>query len=222
MYKATKLIGVPIRDIKKGEINGCAKNIIFDAKGNKGHLEIDKKCLVQAEVLPISDIVGIGDDYLLIEKKSAIKKVIAMDKELRTILKDSYMLIGVEVIEGAGRQLGKVVDLEVAPDGVLSKIFLESGDEIEKEKIISICENTIFVDFSGAIREGIAEKEDEEAVAIEESEDETVLPIGLTVSKRVVSQDGEFKVKAGTVITEEIIAEASEHDALVDLALCAK
>ena len=217
MYRATEILPLQIRDIKKGECCGNVKNILFDAGGNNSYIEIEKKSLGQAEVLAISDVIGIGTDYLLIKKKDFIKRILSADKEMRAVLRNSYVLLGVEVIEGMGTKLGKIVDLEINKSGVLSKIFLESGEEIEKNKIISICDTVVFVNLNDNIMEDEESEEDEELEM-----DEMELPLGLTVGKKVTSADGTFEIKKGTVITEKIIDEASQHDVLVDLALSAQ
>ena len=240
---------LPIRDIKSGKYNGFAKNILFDGIGKNGHLEIDRENIAKAEIMAVKDIKGVGEDYILIEDDSALKRVLKMDDETRDILRDSYILLGIEVIEGVGNKLGKVIDLEVTEKGELSKIFLENGTEIEKDKVTSICMDAIFVNLSGEvieepIEESTAEsieepteesaneseeepKEDEvidedEIAAMDLSGEDIASPIGLIVDKTVVSADEMFRVAEGTVITEEIFNEALKHDVLVELALCTR
>ena len=228
MDRVTRIASLPIRDISSGEDCGVAQNILFNTKGALAFLELTKKGLGPAEILAISDVVGIGDDYLLIKEKSDIKKISLLDDEKRSELSDSYVLIGTEVIEVTGNKMGKIVDLEVDKSGEFSKLILEDGKEIEKAKIRSICEAAVFVDCSGSVTEedkdtsGIIEGTVEETTAGTEEIEETELgklSVGLIVSKDIVSDDGLFEIKAGSVITEEIIDEASKHDALIAIAL---
>ena len=211
MYKATELLALPIRDIKEGAYHGQAKDILFSAKKGQYFLELNKKCLGQAEILASEDIAGIGKDFILIEKKSDIKGVLLADEILRFQLSESYVLLGVEVVDEAGCQLGKVVDLTIDEAGVVSSIVLDGGATLEKDEIISVCSEVIFVRGKGGFKE---------AESLEEEKPE--VPIGLTVNEDVVSEDGSFEIKKGSVITEEIFKKAMEHDAILALGLVAK
>ena len=233
MYKATKILSLPIRDIKEGEWQGQARNILFGAKKGQYFLELDKKCLGQAEVLASEDIAGIGCDYILIEKKSDIKKVLSADEALRSSLKRSYVLLGVEVVDAGGLYLGKIVDFTIDEVGVVSNIMLASGTTIEKDEIISICNEVVFVRVKEEIKDEakgddeVSKVSDDNVDDLDEleqvSDDENQeSPVGLIVSEDIVSADGLFEIKRGSVITEAIFDNAVEHDAVLALGLAAR
>lgn len=241
MYKATEILSLPIRDIKEGEYCGQAKNILFGAKKGQYYLELDKRCLGQAAVIDKEDIAGIGCDFILIEQKSDIQKVLSADEVLRSSLKRSYVLLGVEVVDEAGWRLGKIVDLAIDEEGTLSNIVLDCGATIEKDEIISVCSDVIFVKDKKEPKEYATEKIDGEPAEesevlgedtnnskklneyeIEPEDENLQSPIGLNASEDVVSADGLFEIKKGDVITKEIFEKAKEHDAVLALGFVAK
>jgi len=224
MYKATEILSLPIRDIKEGECRGKARNILFGAKQGQYYLELDKSCLGQAEVLAKENIAGIGENFILIEKKSDIKMALSADETLRASLRDSYVLLGVEVISESGCHLGTIVDFIIDEKGVLSCIILDDEVSIDKADIITVCEDVVFVKVAGDDGK-TAKKDNKKDFTEENTEDEKVeeekSPVGLTVKEDVSSADGAFAIKAGSVITEEIFNQAKEHDAVLALGFVA-
>jgi sporulation protein YlmC with PRC-barrel domain len=59
-----------------------------------------------------------------------------------------------------------------------------------------------------------------EAATADILKDLTALLLDATINDDVVSEDGVFRVAKGTVLTEAIIAEARQHDALLALTMC--
>jgi len=221
MYKATEILSLPIRDIKEGECRGKARNILFGARQGQYYLELDKNCLGQAEVLAKENIAGIGDNFILIEKKSDIKMVLSADEALRANLRDSYVLLGVEVISENGSHLGTIVDFIIDKVGVLSRIILDDEVSIDKADIVTVCEDVVFVKATGAHDDDgkMAKKDTKDEGSADEDSEKS--PVGLTVREDVSSADGAFVIKAGSVITEEIFNQAKEHDAVLALGFVA-
>ena len=224
MYKATEILSLPIRDIKEGECRGQARNILFGVKKGQYYLELDKKCLGQAEVLAKDDIAGIGKDFILIEKSDDIKKVLSADEVLRSSLKRSYVLLGIEVVNESGSHVGTIVDLTIDNEGIVTNIILNNAITIGKDEIITVCNEVVFVKTSDSYKQAELDNLEElDVVEAEEvSEDEEESPVGLIVSEDVVSVDGLFEVKKGSMITQEIFDKAKEHDAVLALAFVAK
>ena len=239
MYKATEILSLPIRDIKEGKYHGLAKDILFSAKKGKYYLEMDRKCLGQAEVLASEDIAGIGEDFILIEKKSDIQRVLSADETLSSSLKRSYVLLEVEVVDEAGCHLGKVEDLTIDSAGVVVSIELDDTTTIGRDEIISVCSEVVFVrgtkevkeenDENGENKEELTASSIDAFKVIDKNQPEQVVkdekqrsPIGLIVEEDVVSADGLFEIKAGAEITEKIFNKAKEHDAVLALAFAAR
>ena len=236
MYKATKILSLPIRDIKEGKHCGQVRNILFGEKEGQYYLELDKKCLGEAEIIAKEDIAGIGENFILIKKQSDIQKVLSADEMLRSNLRKSYVLLGVEVVDEIGWHLGEIIDINIDEEGIISSIVLDGGVTIEKGEIISVCSDVVFVKEEKELKERI-EKIDgkmkiiKEDIGTSNSPDDNVpglkeenvqSPVGLKVSEDVVSADGLFELKKGSVITQEIFDKAKKHNAVLALGFTAE
>lgn len=220
MSRATEVLALPIVDIRKGSHKGVAKNILLNPETGELHLTLEKEHPGEVELLGVTDITGVGENYLLIPSQEVLKGLYTHE-EVLSILKSSFVLLGVEVVDQVGNQLGEISDFTLGEGRGIGSIFLDSGQEIEGGHILSVCPDIVFVD----IREGSKEVEiiqkDTQNTKIEKQEEQS-LPIGLVLKEDIRSADGEFQLKKGSVITEEVMEEAEAHDALLLLALHAE
>jgi len=216
-------------DMKRGKEHGKPTNLLLNPENGQIHLVVSHEHPGAITLVNGNNIVGAGTNYLLIEEEEVLKTLYA-NSEVVEILRDSYVLMSMEVVSSAGIRLGVIQDVVLDERYELTGILLEEGREIGREEILSVCHGMVFVRSGGDKNLQIHVKEPE--IEIEEvqseiskspsREDAASMPVGLTLKKDLVSEDGEFNLKAGTKITEAIISEAANHDVLVQLAIYAE
>ncbi len=167
-------------------------------------------------MLSIQDVVGIGNDYVVIQSAASIKKLYD-SKELIAAAEDGLLIVGASVMSTAGDILDKVADYIIdEKSGAISSLILGNDQEIAGDKLVSISAKFIVVNLS----EPSAPEAEEEAVEEAEEEDENVaFLMGKVVNSDVTSEDGSFTIPAGSVLTGELIAEAEKRGMMLQLTL---
>ncbi|MCP1111531.1 uncharacterized protein YrrD [Lachnospiraceae bacterium PF1-21] len=237
MNKATYLLTLPILEIEKGLDLGRAAGVLLNSSTQKVYLTLENGHPGQAKILDTADIEGVGEQYLLIKNKEVLKSVLE-DTSISEMLKECYLLLGVEVVDASGTRLGEIQDLVFDEQYIISSLILNSGQELEAESILSVCHDRIFVSVEKAKEqryvkpeyvkpEPVRPESAKQAPAKEEgakaqAENGNATYVGFKMGKTVVSDDGKFRVEKGTVITEALMQEAERHNALLSIAMYAE
>lgn len=234
MNKATYLLTLPIVEIEKGSNLGRATGVLLNSITKKVYLTMENGHPGQAKIIDTADIIGVGEQYLLIQDEKVLKGVFE-DESIPKMLEDCYLLLGVEVIDASGTSLGKVEDLVFDKEYNILSLILDNQQEVKAESILSVCPGRIFVNLDKREIKGkeVEKKELKEDISLESQEGKVVKSeeeskkannhsyLGLKVGKTVTSEDGTFQAKQGTVITEELMQEAERHDLLLNIAMYA-
>lgn len=115
--KATNIMGLSVYSLKDGRKIETVSDVIYDPRENKIEaLLIDKGgWFSEAKVIMFEDIKGVGEDAVIVESESVVKKAEDVKKEVASIAKDGKELTGSRIITENGKDLGAVSDLLVDP-----------------------------------------------------------------------------------------------------------
>ncbi|MDL2225781.1 PRC-barrel domain-containing protein [Eubacteriales bacterium OttesenSCG-928-M02] len=243
MKSANTVANLAIVGIQEGDEIAAVKNLLVSRSSKKVEylsVEFGAPDAVPS-LLPFQEIVGIGNDYIVIQSQASIKKA-SDSAELIAAADNGQLLIGTTVISSAGDIIAEIIDYDIDEwSGEILRLMLDNQQEIDGGKVLTISPKIVFVDLDGnapsiepytpyadiAVAAAPIAEEDvmlEEAPLSEqelEGLDENTIDylLGMTVNSDISSEDGGFFVAAGTVLTRDIIIEAARHDALLVLTL---
>lgn len=250
MKKATTILRLPIMEVKDGKEKGTAYDIIVSPEDKKVYLILIGKKPRQILFLEAVEILGIGEDFILIKDDSAIRSVKSEADE--KILNTGVSLLNIMAVNSRGDKIGAVKDFMLDEGSkTVSQLILENNEEIETDMILSLCDDYVFV---GAIEKtdkfqgkqensekvkntadsGVKTEKNQaqmstptdgevkESTDLNEGEEEFDSPVGLVLTEEVKSDDGEFNAPKGSRITKEMMREAEKHNALLQLAMYAE
>ena len=204
MKKATQTRGLPIMDIAQGVTVGHVDKLIIDPAAKA----VVYFTLADNTVVRLADCVGIGGDCVVIRSKDAIRKIYD-NRDIAEMMDKGRDITGIKVMADSGNVIGEVVDFVYElRSGKLVNVTFNTGAEAEASRVLSINQSLMFVSAG------------EEVPAVEDSsDDDDAYLLGKAVNADVKSDDGLFALKAGDVITEDVLKQAKAHNALLQLAL---
>jgi|GEM_PF-6674011 len=214
MKKLTEVLGLRVMGIKEGRDKGIINDVVINASEKRVDILILKDSRGYGFYgLAFGEVLGIGADYAITASIEKIKKLYE-SKELLEVTEKGFYLQGATALSSAGDILGTVSDFGFTPKtGAIEKLYLENGAEFSADKIAVLAGNTVFLNLGDDVFTPAEPKLSD----IEESSVKFLL--GKTVKTAVTSDDGAFTAEEGTVLTEDILAEAARHDALLTLTL---
>ncbi len=167
-------------------------------------------------MLPFKDVIGIGNDYVVVQSAGMIKKLYD-NAEFIAAAEEGVVLIGASVMSTAGDILEKVVDYVIdEKSGAIASLTLGNAQEIAGDKLVSISAKFIVVDLAGAAAPAAKAEEPEPEPELDEN---VAFLVGKVVNSDVASGDGGFVIKAGTVLTAELVTEAEKRDMMLQLTM---
>ena len=208
MKKKSEFVKMRVMDMLNGNEIGKIQNIVIHPDTKAVVLLLNVGPITEFHMLKRDQIIGIKN-FIMVKTPSAVQCT-KDDKEAYEELSQYYDIMGLEVIAEDGSILGRISDISIDEENfILMDIVLDNGIKFSKEEIFSISNEYMFVK-----NPATSYVEEEEAFDLDEAAE---LIKGKKLSGDVSSADGEFTCEAGTVITDEIIAEAKEHDAFAEL-----
>ena len=219
MKSASTIKKLPIVGMAEGEQIAVIDSILVNRQTkNVAYLSVDHGVPdMIPSLLPFRDIVGVGNDFIVVQSKDSFIK--ANDAE------ECLLLTGTTVLSSAGDIIANVTDYEMdEKTGTIEKLLLDNGQEIPGSRLVTLSKTYIFADMDGtmaAMPTMTAPAAPEPAAVEADGLDEGTIDylMGKTVRSDLRSDDGGFTVSAGTVITRELILEAQRHDALLLLTM---
>jgi len=174
-------------------------------------------------VISLADIKSIGKDFVIVQSENSIKRLYT-NSDAFSALDECTSPNGLSVISLSGDSIGTISDfLFDESSGAVEKIILDNKQEIAKDSIITLSQQFIVVNAEKAPSGGSPDEpeEDEPEQNDASSLDESTLAYlkDKIVSSDVLSDDGAFIIRQGTVLSESIIIKAAEHDMLVQLTM---
>jgi hypothetical protein len=198
-------------------------------------------------LLPFKEVISMGNPYIMTRTKNAL--IPEANPQATDALKKLSNLLSTEILTEDGSHFDFVKGFEFDPkSGAITKIETYNGGSIPGASIVFLSLSYVLIKSGSAQVEAptpeptavvepvAAEEEAAEEAAVEEialevdeapekeadveEKDFSDDPlIGITVGEDVSSKDGEFFVAKGTEITEELLAEADRHDAILLLTM---
>ena len=216
MNSASTVAKLSIVSINEGEQIAVVQNLLVNRKSKK--VEYLSVAHSGSDALPallsFKDIMGIGKDYIIIKSADDIK-VINDDKSLVPGAKDCLLLTGIRVLSSAGNIIGTITDYVIdEKSGEIEKLLLDDDQEIDGNKLLTLSAKFVLADIDGETGDTL---DTEAEVGLDE--ESIAYLVGKTVNADITSEDGEFFITKGTVLTEELIEEAAKHDALLRLTM---
>ncbi len=192
-------------------------------------------------VLPFNSVIAVGDAFVTVPGRKDFLRP-GTEEEEKAV--DGYDLVGAQVYSRTGNSLGKVTGYEFdTVFGTVEGITLDDGSHYAAAAFLFFSPEFVFVDdgsrdaasLRGAEKERRVDEVEKQAYSgygtenaprpVESSSlsDEERELVGVLLDSEltedVVSEDGAFRCTKGTKITQEVVARAREHDALLALAM---
>ena len=191
-------------------------------------------------VLPFDAVIAVGDAFVTVPGRKDFLRP-GTEEEEKAV--DGYDLVGAQVYSRTGNTLGKVTGYEFdTVFGTIEGITLDDGSHHSAASFLFFSPEFVFVDdgsrdaasLRGAEKERRVDEVEKKAYSgygnesvspaasssLSDEERELVgVLLDAELTEDVVSEDGAFRCTKGTKITQDIIAQAREHDALLALAM---
>lgn len=221
MKKAIDILGLKVMGVREGRENGVAQDFMVDpASKDVKYLILKSNNGYEFRALALSDVMGIGSDYIMTATAENAKKMYE-SRELLEQIEKGFFLLDTTALSSSGDIMGRIVNFEMdEKTGKIGNLELETGAEFPMDKVATLAGRMVFVDPSGANLTRIATADappQNEASALEK--ESYAFLTGKMLTSDVKNEDGSFALVAGTILTEEILGEASKRDMLLSLTL---
>ena len=224
MKKASEVLGLKVMGIREGLESGLAQDFMIDA-GNKSvqYLILKDSDGYGFRAIAIGDVLGIGADYVMTPTVENAKKMYE-SKEILEVIEKGFFILGSTALSSAGDIVGRVTDFSFdEKSGGLDTLILDNGQAYDGQKIASLAGKMVFLDPTGSSiltpPTPVPEEESSPRHSLLEQESMAYL-LGKVVREDVTSGDGTLRITAGTVLTEELLAQTAKHsDVLLALTL---
>lgn len=215
MRKLSEIRELPVMEVLNGSVAGKVKDIVMNPDTKEVIMVMDEGVFFDFHILRKEDAMGIGRDFIMIKTGQAIQSS-RENPELAKMLTEYYSIIGLLVITSKGNIVSHITDISIDEDNwQIAEIILEDGKVYTKNQLMSVSSKYVFVQED----EETAQEEEDTIQEETEKEDEAGYLTGMTVMEDVTNADGTFTVSKGTILTEEIVAQAKEKDMLASLAM---
>ncbi len=144
MKKTQKILGLPVVSISDGLEVGKVKSIIINAdRGAIDYIVVDSGIQIfSARVIPMEDVLGIGEYALTIENEGAITDISRIPEAIQ-LLKNDIKVKGTKVLTRKGRLIGEIGDIYIDEDNQCRIVGLEFIDDITQKQLKIIPRDTV-------------------------------------------------------------------------------
>lgn len=220
MKKATEILGLTVMGVREGRENGVAQDFMVDpVTKDVKYLILKSNNGYEFRALALTDVMGIGSDYIMTATTENAKKMYE-SKELLEQIEKGFFLLDTTALSSNGNIMGRIVDFEVEEKtGKVGNLEMEDGTGFPMSKVATLAGRMVFVDQSGEplVRVATEQEPVKEESALDKESYEFLT--GKTLMSDVHSDDGSFMLPAGTILTEEILREAAARDMMLMLTL---
>lgn len=217
MKRASEMVGLRVLGIKEGLENGIVQDFMIDPKTKDAEYLILKSTNGYVfRALRVADVMGVGADYVMTASIENAKKMYEA-KDILEKIENGFFILGTTALSGTGDVMGKVLDFEFDEmSGKVGNLYLDDETEFGMDKVATLAGRMVFIDPSGDNLARIIAPIQQENAVDKESRD---FLIGKTVKAEAVSEDGALRIQAGTVLTDDLLIQAANHDMLLSLTL---
>ena len=232
-----KVVGTEDRAIL-GQISGL--RVDCDKMAVSNYVVDSAEATHRSLVLPFDSVIAVGDAFVTVPGRKNFLRP-GTEEEERAV--DGYDLIGAQVYSRTGNTLGKVTAYEFdTVFGTIEGVTLDDGSHYTSASFLFFSPEFVFLDdgsrdaasLRGAEKSRKVDEVEKRAYSsygneaaspaasssLSDEERELVgVLLDAELTEDVVSEDGVFRCTKGTKITQDIVAQAREHDALLALAM---
>lgn len=216
MKRASEVLGLKVLGIMEGQENGNAQDFMVDPQTKKvEYLVLKTSHGYGFNALRIADVMGIGADYIMTQSIGNAKKMYE-SKEILEQIERGFFMLGTTVLSAAGDVVGKVEDFSFdEKEGTIGALYLDGQAEIEGSRIVAMAGKMVFVEANGmgmpAPRQIEKKEQPGDMEGTFEKESLSYL-MGKTTKDTIISEDGSFRIEAGTVLTAGLLKQAARFD----------
>jgi uncharacterized protein YrrD len=240
MKKSQEIIGLPVFSIIDGRKIGQVKDLVINPEEGKLDfiLVSNGSWYVGARVLPFEAVMGIGEHAVTTESENLLTNI-NDTAGANTLLQRNIEVIGSRVLTDQGNLIGAVSEYAVdeASGKITSLEYKIAEDEsivetIVADDILTYGADVIVVrerrnnseaitsDAAENITSGEASAETEGAAFFKQRQKQFLL--GKKLVQDIKDTSGNVLIAEGTIVTEEIINLAEQHNRFVELSQCSK
>lgn len=234
MKSLKEIIHLPIISVFEGKEVGKIKDVVIEPKnGRLEYFLVDDQSMFNVKVVPMSKIMGVGDEALMIETSDLVVDA-QKDQKVVDLLGKNVAVVNSKIFTKKGKNLGliteifiddedgRIIGCEITKDG--DKKFISSESIITYGKEVTIAEHDIHDKLMASIEEVLKGSKAEEAAWEQNSEDtaeaierkQKEYLLGREVVKTIL--DGEVLIAyEGQIVTEEVINAAEEAGKFMEL-----
>ena len=240
MKKISDIISMPLISLYESEFLGVIQNVLFDSALKKCTCAIvlnENENITQA--INMSNIHIIGKDCVYIRNKTCLE----LETNCLHELNKNKTPMNLPTYNLQGEYAGICTDIYIDENYEVIKILLNTGEELNSEKIFNISKNTLiinnqkisknkfkpktkFIKFedmgSKVIILSDSIKEKNEQVSIPPAPSHKIITdyrflVGRILNKDIMAINGEMIAKKDTIVTKDIINKASLYGKLVEI-----
>lgn len=234
MKKRQEIIGLPVYSIIDGRKIGQVQDLVVNPEeGRVDFVLVNNAAWYDgAKVLPFIDVMGIGEHALTTESSNLLTNI-QNNKTASELLDRSIEIIGCTVLTNKGNIIGKVSEYMINEnDGQIAALeYLNNQndtDEVESDRVLTygaeviiVKEITLAQEKVDALQDiAVNSKNPESASTDFFKEKQKQFLIGKTITQNIKDDNGEILFAEGTVITEEICAQAEAKGKFIELSQC--
>lgn len=228
MKKTNEVIGLPVISINEAKEIGILKSIVIDAESNSivAFVLDDGKWYLEARLLPISEIAGIGESAVTVINSNVAVNVTAVPP-FESLLEKNIEIIGTKVLTNKGQVYGTVTEIVFAENnGKIEEIIIEEingkSNVIPAKQVYSFGKAvTIITTEPHSTQQEVDEDypiDSNNANNSNKKLDKKI--VGKKATHRIQTNNGTVIIDVGDEVTEETIQKAKLAGKLSELSMC--
>jgi uncharacterized protein YrrD len=239
MKKSQEIIGLPVFSIVDGRKIGQVKDLVINPEEGKLDfiLVSNGSWYVGARVLPYKAVMGIGEHAVTTESESLLSNI-NDTASANTLLQRNIELKGNRVLTNKGNLIGVVNEYEVDEiSGKLTRLEYKTAQDESKIDIIEAADVLTYGTDVIVVREKQdypnptkpAEPDDAPKASAPGTDGAAFFKqrqrqflLGKRLVQDIKDGAGNILIAEGTIVTEEIINLAEQHNRFVELSQCTK
>lgn len=240
MKKSQEIIGLPVFSIVDGKKIGQVKDLVINPEEGKIDfiLVSNGSWYVGARVLPYKAVMGIGEHAVTTESQNLLSNI-GDNSSASTLLQRNIEIKGNRVLTNKGNLIGVISEYEVDENtGKIVRLEYKTArdesktDVIEADDVLTYGADVIVVreNQNGTDPGGTPQSEDITPMAADGETDgaaffkarQKQFLLGKKLVQDVKDASGNILIAEGTLVTEEIINLAEQHNRFTELSQCAK
>ena len=240
MKKSQEIIGLPVFSVVDGKKIGQVKDLVINPEEGKLDfiLVSNGSWYVGARVLPYKAVMGIGEHAVTTESQNQLSNI-GDNSSASTLLQRNIEIKGNRVLTNKGNLIGVISEYEVDENtGKIVRLEYKTAQDETKTDVIEatdvltygadvivVRENQTSTDPGGIpqpenITPPVSGGETDGAAFFKARQKQFLL--GKKLIQDVKDVSGNILIAEGTLVTEEIINLAEQHNRFTELSQCAK